>query len=190
MATKSIVPQLMVLQSDRQLLPNTGTSRARDGLNGSYTSRGPGGPWQCDVDVTLGDAALAVGQARLYQVGPSIAELRPAAAGLAAATPPVYVALDADGIADLPAAGAAVDGICVALESQGTKTWARVVQMTDGLLYVLNGAVALTAGVTVKTDAAGKPVVAAAGDQSAGVTVRACDANKIAAIRGTRGKIA
>lgn len=173
------------LHSNRQLLPNTGSSRARDGMTAEYRSLGTAGPWQAEPDVS-GDTVSP----KLYLVGPAVAELRPASAGLAAAVPPLFCVFDADGIAGLPAAGDPPDGVFVALESQGTKTWARVVLMSDALLYVRNGAVALAGGVTVKTDANGQPVVAAAGDQAAGITVRACDANKTATIRGARGKIA
>lgn len=179
------VVKLTLLNSNRQLLPNTGASSARSGMNGEYMSRGTAGPWQVDVDVQPASGTVG-GQ---YLVGPLVAELRPVTGDVSGATLPVLVAYDADGIADLPAAGAACDGLCVALESQGGNTWGRIVLLNDGLLFGLAGAAPIVAGDTLAADANGNLVAAGAGDQAVGISVRAALANAPIAFRGARGKV-
>lgn len=179
------VRQFVLLNSNRQKLPNSGASSARSGMNGEYISRGTAGPWQVDVDVQPPSGT----QGGLYLVGPLVGELRSATSDVTSATLPVLVAYDADGIADLPAAGAKCDGVAVALETQGGKTWARVVLLNDGLLYGLAGAANLAAGTTCAADANGHLVAAASADQAVGVTVRAAVANNPCAFRGARGKV-
>lgn len=169
---------------DHQPLPtSTGTVNGA-GASGDVESRGKFGTYEC-----VPDMSGIEGSGRIYQVGPSVAELRSFGAGVAAAIP-CFVVYDADGIAQLPLAGDPPDGVAVAAETIGQSKFVRVVLMTDCLSYVTAGA-AVASGARLKTDVNGKGVTAGAGDQNCAIALKAATGIGIVIpVRLCRGKVA